>query len=210
MVLDERSRQKKLARKAAKRKKAMAHKRREIFGKGSLVTFAASMPLHECLIPRVLYDQGIGNIVISRKMLNGDIAAAFFLVDTYCLGVKDCFFAVIPPGAYAQRIEQMVQKEGAEYAEPACTVKLIENAVAYAEGLGFHSPKDYLTIKGIFGSIDPATCSKEFEFGKDGKPLYISGPNETQADSERIIATLTRQFGPDGFHYTVRVDLGEE
>ena len=210
MVLDERSRQKKLARKAAKRKRTMAHKRRENFGKGNLITFAASMPLHECLIPRVLYDQGIGNIVISRKMLNGDIAAAFFLVDTYCLGVKDCFFAVIPPGAYAQRIDQLVQKDGAEYAEPACTVKLIENAVAYAESLGFHAPKDYLTIKGIFGSINPATCPKEFEFGKDGKPLYISGPNETQADSERIIATLTRQFGPDGFHYTVRVDLEEE
>ena len=210
MVLDERRRQKKLARKTAKRKKAMAHKRRENFGKGNLVTFAAGMPIHECLIPQVLYDQGIGNVVVSRKMPNGDIAAAFFLVDTYCLGVKDCFFTVIPPGVYAERIEQMVQKEGAEYAEPACTVKLIENAVAYAEGLGFHSSKDYLTIKGIFGSIDPATCPKEFEFGKGGKPLYISGPNETQADSERIIATLTRQFGPDGFHYTVRVDLGEE
>jgi len=213
VVLDERSRQKKLASKAAKRRKAMDHKRSEIFGKGNLgnlVTFAARMPLHECLIPRVLYEQGIGNIVISRKMPNGDIAAALFLVDTYCLGVKNCFFTVIPPGAYAKRIARLVQEENAEYAEPACTVKLIKNAVAYAEGLGFHPHKDYLIVKGIFGSVDSATCPQEFEFGKDGKPFYISGPNETQADSERIIATLTRQFGPDGFHYMLRVDLGEE
>ena len=208
MVIDEKRRQKKLARKAAKRKKAIAGKRRETFGKGDLVAFAAGMPLHECLIPRVLYDQGIGNVVISRRMPNGDIAAGFFLVDIYCLGVKNCFFAVIPPGVYAQRIDKLVQSERAEHAEPACTVKLIKDAVTYAEGLGFHPHRDYLTTKGIFGSIDPATCRKEFEFGKDGKPLYISGPNETEADSERIIATLTRKLGPDGFHYMVGVDMG--
>ncbi len=208
MVIDERRRQKKLARKAAKRKKAMAGKRRETFGNGDLVAFAAGMPLHECLIPSILYDQGIGNVVISRKMPNGDIAAGFFLVDIYCLGVKNCFFAIIPPGKYAQRIEDLVQKEGAEYAESACTVKLIEDAVAYAEGLGFHPHRDYLIAKGIFGSVDPTICPKEFEFGKDGKPLYISGPNETQADSERIIATLTRKLGPDEFHFIAGVDMG--
>ncbi len=210
MSLDEKRRQKKLARKAAKRKKALAVKRKEISGQENLVAFAAGMPIHECLIPRVLYDQGIGNIVVSRKMPNGDIAAAFFLVDIYCLGVKDCFFTVIPPAGYAQRIGRLAQEERAEYLEPACTVKLIEDAVAYAEGLGFYPHRDYLTTKGIFGSIDPTTCPKEFKFGKDGKPFYISSPNETQADSERIIATLTRKVGPNGFHYMIGVEFGRE
>jgi hypothetical protein len=209
MVMNEKRRQKKLARKAAKRKRNLAAKREEFPGKERLIAFAADKPIHECLIPRVLYEQGMGNVVISRRMPNGDIAAGFFLVDIYCLGVKNCFFAVIPPGSYAQRIDDLVQKEGAEHAEPACTVKLIEDAVAYAEGVGFHPHRDYLATQGIFGSIDPTGCAKEFEFGKDGKPFYISGPNETQADSERIIATLTRKLGPDGFHYMVGVDMGE-
>jgi hypothetical protein len=210
MVLDERRRQKKLARKAAKRKKAMADKGKETPGQGFQVAFAASMPIHECLIPRILYEQGIGNVVISRRMPNGDIAAGFFLVEVYCLGVKNCFFTVIPPGKYTQRIHELIQKEGTERAEPSCTVKLIEDAVAYADGLGFHPHRDYFTAKGIFGSIDPTACPKEYQFGKDGKPFYISGPNETKADSERIIATLTRKVGPDGFHYMVGMDLGEE
>ncbi len=209
MVMDEKRRQKKLARKAAKRKKTLAVKREEIPGQGRLIAFAADKPLHESLIPRVLYDQGIGNVVISRKMPNGDIAAAFFLVDIYCLGVKNCFFTIIPPGVYAKRIANLAQKEGAESTMPACAVKLIKDAVAYAEGLGFHPHRDYLSVKRFFGSVDPATCSKEFEFGKDGKPFYISGPHETQADSERIIATLTRKLGPDGFHYMVGADIGQ-
>jgi len=210
MGMDEKRRQKKLARKTAKRKKTLAAKRGEIPGQGSRIAFAADKPLQECLITRVLYDQGIGNVVISRKMPNGDIAAAFFLVDIYCLGVKNCFFTITPPGVYAQRIDHLVQKEGAEYAVPACAVKLIKDAVAYAEGLGLHPHRDYLSVKGFFGSIDPTTCPKEFEFGKDGKPFYIAGPNETQEDSEKIMAALTRKVGSDGFHYMVRMDLGPE
>jgi hypothetical protein len=210
MVMDEKRRQRKLARKTAKRKKALAAKRAEIPGQGSRIAFAADKPLHECLIPRVLYDQGIGNVVISRKMPNGNIAAAFFLVDIYCLGVKNCFFTIIPPGVYAQRIDHLVQKEGAEHAVPACAVKLIKDAVSYAESLGFQPHRDYSSVKRFLGSIDPAACPKEFEFGKDGKPLYISGPNETQQDSEKIIATLSEKLGPDGFHYLVRTGEGPE
>lgn len=210
MVIDEKRRQKKLARKAAKRKKAMAGKRGEIFGKGNLVSFSAAMPIHECLIPRVLYDQGIGNVVISRKMPNGNIAAAFFLVDIYCLGVKNCFFTVIPPGIYAQRVGKLVQEEGVEYADPARTVKLIEDAVAYAEELGFYPHKDYFATKSIFGSIDPTTCHEEFEFGKDGKPFYISGPNETMADSKRIVDILNEKLGPGGFDYMVQTVIEDQ
>jgi len=210
MVMDERRRQKKLARKTAKRKKTLAAKRWEIPGQGRWIAFAADKPLHECLITRVLYDQGIGNVVISRKMPNGDIAAAFFLVDIYCLGVKNCFLTIIPPGVYAQRIDHLVQKEGAEYAAPACAVKLIQDAVAYAEGLGLQPHRDYLSVKSFFGSIDPTTCPKEFVFGKDGKPFYIAGPNETLEDSEKIMAALTRKVGADGFNYLVRMDLGPE
>jgi len=209
MVMDEKRRQKKLARKAAKRKRNLAAKTGEFPGKERLIAFAADKPLHECLVPRVLYEQGMGNVVISRKMPNGDIAAAFFLVDIYCLGVKNCFFTIIPPGVYAQRIANLVQKEGAEFAMPACAVKLIKGAASYAEGLGLHPHRDYFSVKGFFGSIDPTTCPKEFEFGKDGKPFYISGPHETQADSEGIIATLTRKLGRDGFHYMVGVDMGQ-
>ena len=208
MAIGERKRQKKLARKAARRKKALAFKRGNTPGQGNHIAFAATTPLHECLIPRVLYDQGIGTVVISRKMPNGDIAAGFFLVDIFCLGVKNCFFTIVSPGVYAQRMDLLAQKEGAEHAVPACAVKLIHGAVSYAESLGFQPHRDYSSVKIFFGSIDPTPCPKEFEFGKDGKPLYISGPNETQEDSEKIIASLSGKLGPDGFHYLVRTEEG--
>jgi hypothetical protein len=215
MVMDEKRRQKKLARKAAKRKKSLAAKK-AFHGPGigvppeRQVDFVAGMPVHECLVPRGLFDMGIGNIVISRKMLSDHIGFAIFLVDVFCLGVKSCLFAALPRGEYERKVGDLRQAEGLEPIQPACAVKLVQNAVAYAQDLGLSPHWEYATIKKIFGDINPALCPQEFKFGKDGKPRYISGPHETMADSERIIDILNKKLGPGGFDYMMKVDLQDE
>ena len=215
MAMDEQRRQKKLARKAAKRKKNVAAKRTlhgpSIFGSPEKqVAFVAGMPVHECLVPRGLFDLGLGSIVISRKMLSDHIGFAIFLVDVFCLGVKSCLFAALPRGEYERKVGDLRQAECLEPIQPACAVKLVQNAVAYAQDLGLSPHWEYATIKKIFGDINPAICPQEFKLGKDGKPRYISGPHETMADSERIIDILNKKLGPGGFNYMVKVDLQDE
>jgi hypothetical protein len=102
------------------------------------------------------------------------------------------------------------EAEGLEPIPPPCAVRLVENAAAYARDIGFSPHEEYTFTKKIFGDIDPASCSREFPFGKDGKPFYISGPNETSADPERIIGILNKKLGPEGFHYLTRMELPEE
>jgi hypothetical protein len=213
MTVDQKRRQKKLAKKAAKRKTVLAGKRkRDSFPvtKDQALWAASISPIHECLVPKGIFDLGIGDVIISRKMPDGSIAASVFLVDTFCLGVKDCFFTIVSPNEYKSRIMDLRQKEGLESVEPEYAAKLIENAVSYAEDLGFKHHKDYPRVKKIFGSIDPSVCSSEFECGKDGKPFYVSGPNQTEADSKKIIHTLNERLGPDGFHYLVKMDIEED
>jgi hypothetical protein len=215
MAMDEKRRQKKLARKAAKRKKSLAAKRTlhgpSIFGSPEKqVAFVAGMPVHECLVPRGLFDLGLGNIVISRKMPNDHIGFAIFLVDVFCLGVKSCLFAALPRGEYERKLGDFRQAEGLEPMQPACAVKLIEDAAAYAQDLGLSPHWEYATIKKIFGDINPGICPQEFKFGKDGKPRYISGPHETMADSERIVDILNKKLGPGGFDFMLKVDLQDE
>src|SRR5438128_2555043 len=62
---------------------------------------------------------------------------------------------------------------------------------------------DYHKAKVLFGDVDLAECKEEFEFGKDGKPLYISGPFESARRSQEIVNTLTHRCGPDGFHFLI-------
>jgi len=215
MAIDEKRRQKKLARKAAKRKKALAARKPAYSGGGGysaerLMAQAAASPIHKCLMPAGLFDLGMGSGVISRKMPDGEIGFGVFLIDVFCLGVKDAFFSVRPQGEYESFIDQISEREGLKPVEPACAVKLIENAVAYARGLGLNPHPDYAFTKRIFGSIDSAACSQEFTFGKDGKPLYMAGPDDTEADSRRIMDILTKKLGPGGFHYMLPVDLEDE
>ncbi len=215
MAIDEKRRQKKLARKAAKRKKVLREKKasqREMDATSlrGLIHLASNSPIHECLVPKGIFDLGLGDVIISRKMPDGSIAASVFLVDTYCLGVKNCFFRVVSPYEYESRMTDLRQEEGVEGVEPEYAVKLIEDAVSFAKGLGFNPHKEYPLVKKIFGNIDPSACPSKFEFGKDGNPFYVSGPNATQADSDRIISLLNERFGPEGFHYMVGMEVGED
>ncbi|MBS3919294.1 MAG: hypothetical protein KG012_10425 [Deltaproteobacteria bacterium] len=211
MAIDQKKRQKKLARKAAKRKRVLAEKRKGGFPvtKTQALWAASASPIHECLVPRGIFDMGIGDVIISRRMPDGSIAASVFLVDTYCLGVKDCFFTVVSKNKYEERVKHLEQNENLERVEPEYAVKLIENAVSYAKALSFKPHEDYSKVKKIFGSIDPSACPSEFVYGQDGKPFYVSGPNQTEADSKRIINTLNERLGPNGFHYLVKMDVEE-
>jgi hypothetical protein len=204
MAVDQRKRQKKLAKKRAKRKKHLIQTRRESFG--ALVSdlgqmaVAAGSPVYQCLVPTELFEAGIGGVIVSRRMANGAIAASVFLVDVFCLGVKDAFFRVLSRGEFESFLEQ---GEELENVDPACARKLVEESVAYAQALGLSPHPDYQKAKKIFGDIDAQACPTSFTFGKDGKPFFVAGPHDTLTRSKHIVDTLASSCGPDGFHYMV-------
>jgi len=209
MALDARKRQQKLAKKAAKRKAVVATKKSlgEVGGlvsRGRQAMLAAGAPIHECLVAESLFDIGIGNVIVSRKMPNGFIGAVFFLVDVFCLGIKDAFYDVLSPAEYDHRLSGL-QHETFRALHPTCARKLVEGAEAYARALGFNPHADYQRARQIFGDLDATACPTHYVFGKDGQPFFMSGPYDTPARCRSIIDTLTRRCGPEGFHYTVAI-----
>ena len=207
MALDARKRQQKLAKKAAKRK-ALVTTKKSLAEVGGVVSHgrqalpAASALIHECLIPDRLFEIGIGNVIVSRKMPNGFIGAVFFLVDVFCLGIKDAFYDVLSPAEYDHRLSGL-QHETFRAIPPPCARKLVEAAEAYARDLGFAPHADYQRARQIFGDLDATACPTHYVFGQDGKPFFVSGPYDTPAKCRRIIDILTRRCGPEGFHFMV-------
>jgi len=207
MAIDPRKKQKQLEKKAARRKAVHAARKTThagvIWSTAKQLAVAVSSPIHECLVPEGLFEIGIGNVIFSRKLPSGDIGASFFLVDVYCLGVKNAFFQVMTETAYQHRVGRLDGEERLGSVDPSCVRKLVESAEGYAKQIGFDPHPDYRSARKIFGDIDAAICPTDFTFGKDGMPFFVSGPNDTPAKCKKIMDTLSRRFGPDGFHYIV-------
>ncbi len=212
MPVDPRRRQKRIAQKAAWRKAQVAKKQRterSRSGASFRAKMAALHPVHECYVHAGIFKSGIGHVLVSRR-IGSQVAVGFFLLDVYCLGVKDAAFGLKSMAQYEALIERMRTTEDLTEIEPACARKLIVGAVAYARGLGFKPHKDYYGAALILGTIDPDECPKTFEYGKDGEPLYVSGPFDSQARINLICKTLERTCGSDGFHYIVGLSEPEE
>jgi hypothetical protein len=207
MASDPKKRQKKLERRAAKRKSKRQQLIREKHaGLAERLAGAASYPILDCWATSALWTQGLGWVCLSREMPNHFVAFGMFLIDRYCLGVKNALGAITDGFDYERRIiGQTRSSYETEELPPAAARKLVEAAVAYAGALGFRPHSDYHKAKLIFGSINAADCTEEFEFGKDGKPLFIAGPQDTPDRCRYILKTLEHHCGPGGFHYMIPV-----
>ena len=193
--------QKKLAKKKAKRV-GKQHVLAERAGTGieSLLRHAGEWPIVEAMVPDTLWENGIGQLVIARQMPDGGIAFAVFLVDTYCMGVKNAFCNILSRYQYREFVDQVERGGLLEPVSPESFAKLVIESVAYAQAIGLRPHPDYEAAHLLLAGIEPSLSTEQYEFGKDGKPFYIQGPH----DSPAMIANLTARMATVGGHF-VRV-----
>jgi len=153
-------------------------------------------------------------VVVCRYKSGGRVEAGCFLVDVYCLGVKDAFFRVFEEEEFQEVCLARYFPKGVPVPKPASWGrKLVEEAMRYAASLGFTPHADFKKGARVFGGVEASECAEKFVFGNEGKPLYVQGPYDGAAKAERILATLRTKFGDDGFHYIIPMgvdDDGEE
>ena len=169
----------------------------------SEIATAGSAPIAEALIPANLFEVGIGNLFFSRPLPGGRVAVGCFLLDVFCLGVKNAFMNIMPSDEYARRRRSWSTAEALEPMSAACFRKLVEGGVAYARDLGFRPHKDYAQASQVFGDVESTACPRRFEYGHEGKPLYVSGPHETGKQVQAILEQLERRLGPGNFDFLV-------
>jgi hypothetical protein len=204
MPTDPRKRQRKLERRANKRKEKKHYHFTAPAGLVQQLTASTKYPPLDTWIGADLWSQGLGWVLFSRQLPSGSIAVVVFLVDRYCLGVKDAMAAIVSRFEYESDFVGRIRSMGeVQDVSPATARMLVEQAVAYAQSLGLHPHPDYHKVKAIFGDVDASASAETFEFGKNGKPLFISGPNDTPQRCRQIISALTRTCGEGGFHFII-------
>ena len=162
-----------------------------------------------------LFTTGIGQLVIARFKGGGRVELGVFLLDVYCLGVKNAFYSKCTDAELDGLLERFFAGEGEiEKHSGAWGRKLVEGAVNYARQLGFAPHRDYKMAARVMGGIDPKSCPDRFVFGQNGKPLFVAGPHEDEARCQLIMNVLTRKCGVGGFDYLIPIrdpgDISDE
>jgi hypothetical protein len=208
MALNRKKLQKKKAKRVSKNKDRKALLKKKNIGvkntsDNMLMKQALKYPIYQCWRAKYLFesDSGVGTVIITRKSQDNDVVLAVFLLDVFCLGVKNAFISIMFEKDYLSQLDQVRVNEELEQISAPSARKLIEDAEKYANELGFSPHKDYHSAKKIFGDIDTETCSESFEFGREGKPYYMAGPYDSQSFSKKVIKQLMEKCGPDEFNY---------
>ena len=200
------TRAQKRAVKAARRKNLLAE-RGKAAAAGNQMSLAmrlrrmAGAPIHTCLIGERLPEIGAGYLVLARKAADGRMAMAVFLLDVYCVGVKDVILRVDQASEIERFIEMLAQTQPMLAIQPTHARKLLRDLVAWSRSIGLAPHPDYAIAEPLFGDVSADSSDESFRFGKDGKPFLIQGPSDTPARIRKRIEALRRTVGDGGFDY---------
>lgn len=201
------NRQQKQAAKEVRRRQAVAAKQQMERSASSLagrIAAAAASPVERCLRLTDIEAAGIGHVILAKRLPSGLLGCGFFLVDLLCLGVKDVFYREIAPSELDERIEGFAAAgQSMVPIDPASAKALVLGAAAFAASCGMDPAKDYRSVVKLFDGIDAAAATEHFAFGRNGKPVYMPGPNDSASKMRDVERRLVRARGQDGWDVAV-------
>jgi hypothetical protein len=146
--------------------------------------------------------KGLGLVIVTRSVSNR-LRFCSYLVDYWCLGVKD----VIGPRQMDRiKYERFLHHAYEMYPEGYAEITLqqaqdmIFGAIEYAAALGLQPHPDFIPAKDHLGEWNDRT---ELEFGRDGEPFFLAGPYD---NANKIMRTLTQTAEGSSFGFITPVD----
>jgi hypothetical protein len=168
-------------------------------------TRVRKLPLHECFINKQYKESGLAQILISRKQASGKYVYVVFLLDVFCLGLKNVMFNFnFNKNEYEEMKHQLFQSEPFIPIDIVDAHNLIFGIIDIEEDIGFKPHKDFAIAEYILDTDLINDGIDEIEIGKNGKPLFIAGPHD---NVKRIIKILDRTLGKDGYEFMQDVDF---
>jgi hypothetical protein len=196
----------KRARKAQRRKQVVAQKRRVDALEASLparVLRASHAPIQHCFLSESVFEIGMGTLVLARGATHHHVALVSFLIDVFCLGIKDAMFQSVEGEVFERYLEAADDGSPMVPVDPSYARKLLRELAAWSQRIGFVPHRDFTAVEGMFGDVSADASDAVFRFGRDGKPVYIPGPNDTAPLIRRRIEQLQKHLGDGGFDFEV-------
>lgn len=166
---------------------------------------ARSLKIGACYVSDEMTESGEGHVIVTRQHTGGRISVAFYLVDIFCLGVKDSFFRLrLEEDELEDMLDRIPSIRECSYEEAH---NWIYGAIAWAEEAGIAPDKSFAITKYMLEKDTDDVPLIEYEFGRDGKHLLIANNN---LEASRYLPLMKKNLGEGNFTVTIQTDYDED
>ena len=166
-----------------------------------ILRVASNYPFEGCWVQDGWDEHGLAVLVIARRSPKDRLYFASYLIDYYCLGLKDTFFNIdISQDKFRDVLRDVMPSGPVKEISPDLAHEIIYGGIEYAAQFGFRPHPDYRMTRHFLDPEDAHPRTGTVSFGHEGKPLYIAGPHD---DQEAIMRQLERTAGAGNFDFVI-------
>lgn len=184
---------------SAKRKERQRHKRQE---KRTALMRAQSGSVYRragahgevvaCYLNRNWRESGLASIHVLRRVPGGGLALGAFLVDIWCLGLKDAWGRLdITMEQFREMMDRYPAEADLVRVDVGVAQRLVAGGIRFARQNSFRLPAKYERWTALLGEIpDPASADLS-DFSADGKLCYVG---EMEDLRRRLVRRTPQEF----------------
>lgn len=161
-----------------------------------------SVPIGKCYVTDNYEKTGFGNVIVTRVHTGGRISFAVYMVDFWCLGVRECFYHLRAEDyEFADEVlERTSQAMGLNEISYNEAHNLVYGAVAFAEEAGISPCKDFALGQYFLEEDTDDIPLIEYQFGKDGKYFLMA---RTELELSKYLPILQKNLQEGQYEYSV-------
>ncbi|MGB1207468.1 MAG: hypothetical protein ACPG5B_17600 [Chitinophagales bacterium] len=168
---------------------------------------ARSLPITKIYISdEEAVEEGICSIFLLRQQPSGNYVLGIYLVDLFCLGVKDAFYRFgITWNEFGEILEHYNSNGAAlEETSPEYGQGVIKSALEYAAKFGIQPHKDFKLAQYI---LDDMKTVKKAKIKHPEVPKYLT---LRAAYNPLVIAALNKSVGEGNYEIGIKDDVFED
>lgn len=161
---------------------------------------ARKLPIVKTLVTDSILENGIGHVIVIRQKKNEELILGMYLIDTWCLGLKDTIYKISNKWEIEEIIQFYTEDIITEEVDQSYAFNLIYGSIEFAEDNGFEPHKAFSITEYILPPVESIDYI-DIEFGVNGIPHYEIDPDD---NVKKILKTLEKTRGKENF--TIYID----
>lgn len=157
-----------------------------------------NLPISECYISANWETVGTTWVLVVRRQDNGKFAVASYLIDRWCLGLRDSIYGIHMGPDFVEEAKHSIQNP--VLIDYPTAHNIIFGAIRYADSIGFKPHNSWRKSQYVLEREDSVE-RQALEFGKDGRPIFAPAKDESPIFIKHILERLNKKIGRKSYLY---------